>query len=206
MKEQKQSGVPEQKAGSSSDTEACTECENAEAAKAFYQTVRARLLHVNNWQKLAGAATAAFQLTDALGGHVNRPVQEGDYLKIDVPGPGSTLGDGFDWVQVEHISEDSSEALQQIVLQVRPAPNPTKTGADVAHFFGPEATSRFVVSRQGNVVTAGVHGRNEKPNTGGENLLDKVRHSAIATSAIAALAKLQWHSLVKGLVKKDELD
>ena len=61
----------------------------------------------------------------------------------------------------------------------------------------------FVVKREQATVTAGVYGRNEKPNTKAETIVDKARNTTIATGAITGLAKLQWKSLVNGLVKKD---
>jgi hypothetical protein len=71
----------------------------------------------------------------------------------------------------------------------------------VAHFFTEEATSNFMVKRVGNKVSAEVHGRNEKPNTEAEKLVDKARNTAVATGAVTGFAKLQWKSLVNGLIK-----
>ena len=129
-------------------------------------------------------------------------VQKGDHFKIDVPGPGSLTGDGYDWVQVEAIEEKEDKNQQNIALLVRPATNPGNDHKDVAHFFSDEATSCFMVKRENDTVTAGVYGRNEKPNTAAETLVDKARNTAIATGAITGFAKLQWKSSVNGLVKK----
>lgn len=204
MNDTKQDAViPAQQAGASSDTDAIATFDSTEQAKAFYEIAKGRLLQVNNWQLWAGAATANFQLTDAAGNDVDRTVQEGDHFKIDIPGPGLVTGDGFDWVQVETIEEKASDAGAQIAIQVRPATNPNNDRQDVAHFFSDEASSCFIVKRDGTTVTAAVHGRNEKPNTSAEKLVDKARNAAIATGAVAAGAKLQWKSLVNGLVHKD---
>jgi hypothetical protein len=48
-----------------------------------------------------------------------------------------------------------------------------------------------------------VYGRNEKPNTKAETAVDKARNTAVATGAISGFAKLQWKSLVNGLVNKE---
>jgi hypothetical protein len=45
-----------------------------------------------------------------------------------------------------------------------------------------------------------VYGRNEKPNLDTEKLADKLRNAAVAAGAITAFSKLQWKSLVNGLV------
>lgn len=194
--------IPEQEEGASSDTVASVTLATSDKATTFFETVKKRLLQVNDWQKWAGAATAHFQLTDAAGNSVNRIVQQGDHFKIDIPGPGTVTGDGFDWVQVEKIEETAADNMQQIVIQVRPATNPANDRPDVAHFFSDAASSSFIVKRDGAVVTAGVHGRNEKPNVAAEALLDKARNAAVATGAVTAFAKLQWRSLVDGLVKQ----
>lgn len=195
--------VPPQQEGTSSDTEAVQKFETMEAARKCYEVAKQRLLHVNNWQKWAGAATANFQLTDANGNHVNRSVEEGDYFKIDIPGLGPLTGEGYDWVRVEKIVENRSEDSERVVIQVRPASNPNNERKDVAHFFSDSASSSFIVKRDGKTVTAHVHGRNEKPNTNTETLVDKVRNAAVATGAVAAFSKLQWKNLVNGLIKSD---
>jgi hypothetical protein len=196
--------VPAQQEGTSSDTEAVQNFETIEAATKFYEVAKQRLLNVNNWQKWAGAATAHFQLTDADGNHVDRSVEEGDYFKIDIPGLGPLTGESYDWVQVEKIAESHSDDSERIVIQVRPASNPNNERKDVAHFFSDSASSSFIVKRDGKTVTAHVHGRNEKPNTNAETLVDNMRNAAVATGAVAAFSKLQWKSLVNGLVKCED--
>jgi hypothetical protein len=196
--------IPPQQSGGSSDTDATARFDSTEKAKAFYNVVKQRLLQVNNWQHWAGAATAQFQLTDAQGADVERTVQEGDHFKIDIPGPGPITGDGYDWVQVETVKEEAFNDSEEIAIQVRPATNPNNDRHDVAHFFSDDASSCFIVKREGNTVTAAVHGRNEKPNTkNAEMVVDKARNAAVATGAITAFSKLQWKSLVTGLVKQE---
>lgn len=195
--------IPAQQTGASSDTDATATFDSIEKAKEFYETAKQRLIQVNNWQKWAGPATAHFQLTDAAGNDVDRTVQENDHFKIDIPGPGSVTGDGFDWVQLEKIEETAAGEKEQISIQVRPATNPNNNRQDIAHFFGEEASSCFIVKRDGNTVTAAVHGRNEKPNMDAEKLVDKARNAAVATGAVAAGSKLQWKSLVNGLVRNE---
>ncbi|RYY39322.1 MAG: hypothetical protein EOO08_10775 [Chitinophagaceae bacterium] len=192
--------MPQQEAGGQSNTEARRSLVDDAAAQSFYERVRQRLLHVNGWQALAGAGTAAFQLTDAQGNDAHRPVQTGDHFKIDIPGPGSDTGDGFDWVRVEAVEEGESEGCPYTAIRVRPATNPNNERNDVAHFFSEEATSNFIVRREGNTVIAAVHGRNEKPNAAAETLIGKVRNFLFGSGAIAGGSKLQWNALVDGLV------
>ncbi|RYZ21352.1 MAG: hypothetical protein EOO16_13350 [Chitinophagaceae bacterium] len=196
--------IPQQEGGGQSNTDARRELGSAEAAAAFYEEVRERLLNVNGWQLLAGEAAARFQLTDARGLEVDRAVQPGDHFKIAIPGPGNASGDGFDWVQVEAVEAGEEEGCPFTLVRVRPATNPTNELPDVAHFFSDDATSNFIVRREGNTVIAAVHGRNEKPNAGAEKLIDKARNVAVGSGAIVGASKLQWKALVEGLVADKE--
>ena len=196
--------IPEQQSGVKTNTESSVELASTEEAKFFYEKVKQRLLQVNEWHHWAGSLTANFQLTDKDGKELDRPAQKDDHFKIDIPGPGPATGDGYDWVQVEAIEESEKNEEQSIAMRVRPATNPNNNRKDVAHFFSDEATSCFVVKREGNTVTAAVYGRNEKPNTNTETTGDKARNAAIATGAITGFSKLQWKSLLNGLVKKED--
>lgn len=199
---EKPSLVPSNETGAQSDTEHSTTFSSVQEAKNFFVIAKQRLLDVNSWHLLCGAASAVFILTDANGNEVKRPAQHGDHFKIDIPGPGAAAGKGYDWVQIEAIEHMASENEEKVSLRVRPADNPNQHSKDVAHFFSEEATSTFTVKRNGNTVTASVHGRNEKPNTKAANMIDKVRNTVIAAGAVLGLNKPQWKSLVKGLLKK----
>jgi hypothetical protein len=195
--------IPSQDSGIQTNTESSEELATEKEAKEFYVTVCKRLMDINNWQQYAGKATASFQLTDNSGNEVKRDPQKGDHLKIDIPGPGSMSGEGFDWVQIEAIEKDHDENTQCTAIRVRPATSPLNEKEDVAHFFSDDTTSTFMVRQEGKKVIAGVYGRNEKPNTNTETTIDKIRNTAIATGAITGFSKIQWKSLVNGLVKKE---
>jgi hypothetical protein len=189
--------IPENEVGIQTNTESSAEFDTIEKADSFFNIVKSRLMHVNQWHNLAGKATADFKVTDEKGNEVERAVKQGDYLKINIHAPGLISGEGFDWVKVEAIEERDDFSA----ILVRPAPNPQNTQQDVAHFFDESATSSFVVKKEGNKVIAGIYGRNEKPNTGIENTRDKIRNAAIATGAIAGFSKIQWKSLVNGFIE-----
>jgi hypothetical protein len=201
MSNKAENTVPEQHEGAETNTESVETFGNVEEAKAFYQVVRNRLVNVNAWHDYAGTGTADFQLTDASGNEVMRTAQKGDHFKIDIPGPGSVTGEGYDWVQIEEIVEERDEQSDSIAIRVRPASNPRNEKSDVAHFFTNAATSNFIVKREGTKVSAAVRGRNEKPNTEAEAVIDKARNTAVATGAITGFSNYQWKSLVTGLLK-----
>ncbi len=89
-------------------------------------------------------------------------------------------------------------------LLVRPSPDPQNSGHTTAHFFKEDATSTFMVRRDGNTITAEVHGRNETPNTDVNHFLDSVRNIIMSIGAILGFSKLQWKSLVQGLISLPE--
>ncbi len=192
--------VPEQNVGAESNTEARKAFSTIDEARRAFTRTKQRLLTPNLWQQYAGSATAKFILCDAAGVEVDRTPEVGDHFKIDIPGPGPLTGDGFDWVKVEAIEDEGGSEEECAAIRVRPTTNPQNQKADVAHFFSDEATSNFIVQRRGTEVIAAVLGRNEKPNTGAEKIIDKARNTAVATGAVTAFSKLQWKSLVNGLL------
>ncbi len=131
--------------------------------------------------------------------------QPGDYIRIGLPAPGSPAGEGYDWVRVELVEtlDDPAGEHEHFALRVRLSDNPRNNRDDVAHFYTDAATSTFLVERNGHVVTAGVHGRNEVPNVEqAESLVDKARNTLVALPALAGLAKMQWTSLIQGVLGK----
>jgi hypothetical protein len=196
--------IPEQQTGGESNTMAEVVLNNEQEANHFFSVACQRLMNVNEWHDLAGAASANFILCDAIGNEMKRTAQKGDFIKIDIPGPGTVSGEGYDWVQIEAIEKVQNPEEESLLMRVRPASNPLNEKGDTAHFFTEEATSNFVVRRQGLTIKAEVHGRNEKPNISAETVVDKARNAAVATGAITVFSKLQWKSLVNGLVQLDQ--
>jgi len=181
-----------------------TGLKNDNEARNFYDAAKEKLLNVNNWHRIAGIVSARFQVTDPGGNEVNRNVQKGDFIRIDIPGPGSKEGHGFDWVKVEELKEVSEDSIQSIGFRVRPSENPNADEKNIAHFYDDSATSNFIVTREGSKVSASIIDRNLKPNNDTESLADKLRHTAVGMSAIAAFSKIQWENLAKGLIERKE--
>jgi hypothetical protein len=194
--------VPGQYTGQEIETESSIDLKNEKEAQIFYEVAKARLLNVNNWHSVAGIVSGHFQLTNAQGEKLNRNVEIGDYFRIDIPGPGSSEGDGYDWVYVEDLKEVAEENVQSIGFRVRPSENPLGEKNEVAHFYTDDATSNFMVTREGNTVTAIIIDRNLKPNDESESIADKIRHVAVGIGAIGLFSKIQWKNLADGLVKE----
>lgn len=173
----------------------------SEQACEFYEVAKERLLDVNHWANTSNLPSATFELCDSTGSRVHRHAKLGDYFKINIPGPGSSKGDGFDWVKAELIHEEQVNGADILSLRVRPAANPTTPDAEVAHFFSDKSTSTFQIKRIGKEVLAEVHGRNEVPNTHTGDFIDNARNTLIGIGATIGVAVPQWKGLVAGLVK-----
>ncbi len=194
--------IPDQYTGKEIEAEASAELKDSNDAVIFYDAAKDRLLYVNKWHHWAGIISARFQAVNKDGKEVDRNVQKGDYIRVDIPGPGSKEGDGYDWVMIEELKEVSGGDIQSIGFCVRPAANPSGDKKHIAHFYDDSATSNFIVTREGTKVTASIIDRNTKPNDDTESMMDDIRHTVVGLSAIASFSKIQWQSLANGLVER----
>jgi len=203
MEEKNYTGIiPEQEDGREISVKSEVETGDLQKAKALFDLAKNRLLDVNHWQELTGKLLADFQLTDHTGQHVEGLVREGLYYKIDIPGPGSSAGAGYDWTKVEKIDIYSSTDVDSIGIRVRPTSNPASGDESIAHFYDKDSTSTFTLTRENTKVTAAIYDRNTKTNQDTEKLTDKVRNTAIGGAGIVSFSKIQWKSLTDGLLKQ----
>jgi hypothetical protein len=202
----KETPVPANVVGKPTDLHATHTFSSASDAVTAFNLGAKNLLDPSGWHKLAGWASAHFTLVAPDGWPVERPAMEGDYLKIDVPGPGPAAGDGYDWVKVEWLEEDRdpSAGIERIGIQLRPCPEPGAKRSDTAHFFRDSATSTIIIERSGDRVAVLYHGRNEVPNNATDHTLDNIRNTVIATGAMVSFSEAQWGALIKGLLGKDK--
>lgn len=194
--------VPEQQSGKAIDAESSIDLAATEDATSFFEQVKDRLQNVNQWKEVAGTLSATFQLVDANGMEVKRKAQKGDYFKIDIPGPGTESGEGYDWVQIEEVESTSAPDSERFAFRVRPTDNPQNRKQDVAHFYSRDSTSSFVVERNRNKITASVHDRNTKPNTEATTAIDKIRDAVVGAAGVISFSKIQWKNLTDGLVRR----
>ncbi|MEJ2903572.1 hypothetical protein [Pedobacter panaciterrae] len=194
------SHVPEQQNGTEMNAVEKVELASVAEAVDFFKIVKERLLDINQWAKIAGTEMSNFYLTDSSGHQVSRFAIDGDHIKIDIPGPGTVAGKGYDWVRIEQIITEELDGAEVLSITVRPSANPLNDKEDTAHFLTDEATSTFQVKRMGNTVSAEEHGRNEMPNTGTDNTLDNIRNVFVGWGAKIGLSYPQWKALVKGLL------
>jgi len=194
--------VPPQFKGQEIEVDAVQDLKTESEAQRLYDIAKKKLLNVNNWNRIAGAVTARFLIIDKKGNEVDREVQKGDYLRIDIPGPGTKEGGGFDWVLVEELNEIRQPSVQSVGFRVRPNENPFGQRNETAHFYSKEATSSFIIIREKTKIIAWIIDRNLRPNTEQESLADKIRDVAVGISAIAGFSKVQWQGLANALIEK----
>ena len=195
--------IPEQHSGVKHDTVSEVVLETEQLAKEHFELVKKRFLDVNSWEMFAGEEKASFSVRDQEGKLILEPPKVGNYFRIQIPGLHNASGDGFDWVIVEEMEEESSPHVESIFLRVRPSEDPTENSTTTTHFFCEKATSNFIIKREHNKVSAEVHGRNEEPNTEEVSTIEKVRNFLVAVGGIIGGSKFQWKSLTEGLIKNE---
>lgn len=197
--------VPAQETGKHNDLYYTEHCSDREKAVKCFARAYKRLLNPRVWQKLCGSLSADFKLVEKEGDDPHRLAREGDYYRIDIPGPGPTLGDGYDWVVVDAIEEQLSPdgEEEEAGMRLRPCKNPESHKNDIAHFFKDYATSTFYLVRKSNTVTASYHGRNEEPNTDTSSKLDNVRNAVVTSGAMAGMSEVQWMTLIRELLQAE---
>ena len=141
--------IPPQEKGSHSGATAERQANSLQEARQLYAAAKQRLLDINRWHEYSGKPTATFQLTDNNGKEITGPSKPGNLIRIDLPGPGPQKGDGYDWVYIEDIQEENSAEEDFFGIRVRPVAAPVSDESASSHFYTPDATSSFVVKRQG---------------------------------------------------------
>ncbi|MDR3678664.1 MAG: hypothetical protein P4L41_01785 [Flavipsychrobacter sp.] len=195
--------IPEQVTGKRTDLDASVLLPNREEAIDCFKRAYKRLQNPGIWHELCGTLSAHFTLTDEGGNEVKRLADLYDAIKIDIPGPGTIAGGGYDWVTIEAVQENVNvnASSESFAMRLRASPEPGKK--EVAHFFSNKATSTFIVERKGNTVIASYHGRNEVPNIDTPSMLDTIRNAVIAAGAFALLSEAQWSALMKALLQPE---
>ncbi|WP_336961926.1 hypothetical protein [Chryseobacterium contaminans] len=201
MKPKQIKGVPEQKSGGFHDTETYMKFEKA-VISVKYETLKKRFFSVNDWKSYCGEAFAAFKLYTPNGNPTEREPQKGDFVRINIPGPGETEAKGYDWVEIIDICYYEDAHSESITMTCRPSQNPTGTSSHIAHFYSSKATSTFMVQKYSTHLKAAVYGRNESPNYNA-NFIDILRNVAVAIGGMLGIAKIQWRQLTNGLLDFD---
>lgn len=140
--------IPKQRLGSKLDLSSEKSFDTLLEAQAFFELTKQRLMNVNHWDEICKAPSSVFRLMNSKGQEIAGSVKESDFIRINIPGPGSKVGDGYDWVRVETITEQQLADEEILSITVRPSHHPLKRFNETAHFFKAEATSTFQVKKK----------------------------------------------------------
>ncbi|MDR2235032.1 MAG: hypothetical protein LBE92_02825 [Chryseobacterium sp.] len=195
-------GVPRQHSGGFHDTESRKNYEEALLPLKF-EILKKRFFSVTQWKSYCGDAFADFKLYDAEGKKADREPQKGDYMRIDIPGPGETEAKGYDWVEVTDICYEQDTFTESVRMTCRPSGDPqNKKSRHIAHFYSSRATSTFMISRTSGSLKAAVYGRNETPNFKA-GFIDILRNLMVAAGGMMGVSKIQWKQLADGFLDFD---
>ncbi|MGE4514814.1 MAG: hypothetical protein AB7E26_13530 [Chryseobacterium sp.] len=198
MKPKNIQGIPHQKSGGFHDTESIRQY-NINEIDAKFSILKERLLSINKWKKYCGKTSSEFRHFSKSGEPIDRIPQMGDLIRIGIPGPGSKEANGYDWVKITNIMHRKRDQYESYLILCRPTKVPGQHARHIAHFYSHSATSAFMIEKDGNMLKAGIYGRNEKPNFNA-TFIDKIRNLIIALGGIFGFSKIQWKVLTEGLL------
>src|SRR5690606_651289 len=191
--------IPEQIEGKAFDYFKSVDFSTATEANQLFEKAKIRLLDVNHWDDTTGTPSATFKIKDEHGLELDRLVQQGDYIQIDIPGPGLPSSEGYDWVRVESIHEESTPNTRKISITLTPSHDPTRENTDTAHFFKRLATSSILIEQKNKHIFLHYAGRNEVINTDDSSLMDNFRNFMVGLGAKMGASFPQWKALIEGL-------
>lgn len=196
--------VPKQKKGNHTGAKTTLKTPNRDEASILFEAAKQRLLNINYWHIISGKGSTEFKLTDKYGNPLKSKMPRiGNLIRIKLKAPQNKSGGGYDWVRIEAFkhTKDHLKDEEQYGFRVRPVQNPFNKNSESAHFYTSDASSTFLLKRQGAILSAMEIGRNEIPNSSPESFLNKIRNIAVAIAAMAGLAHPQWKGLVTGILK-----
>lgn len=195
-------GIPKQIDGAFHDTESQKDYEIPGLAAKDFIVLKERLLSINNWKDYCGKASADFKVFTSEGEFSHRNPKTGDYIRIDIPGPGDFKSKGYDWVEITEMSDKyvDNDELESFLIISKPSRSPKSEDGQIAHFYSQESTASFRIARCTNFIRIGIYGRNEKPNFRKKNILNKIRNFLISFGGFSQLTKIEWKCVAESLI------
>ncbi len=200
----KKGNIPEQYRGKQLDIQQGQGYSSPEVAERAFLHIRMMLLDINHWHEVAGSLSAKFVHVNSFGEAIEQEPRVGDFIMIDIPGPGPVSGQGYDWVRITEIDDRPAEGFLQLTLHPCAAPMNASGDTSAAHFFRSFASSSFVIKKEGLEVHVFYYGRNEEINLDNENFIDNVRNGLVGMGAKIGFSYPQWKAIVSGLLEQSE--
>jgi hypothetical protein len=196
--------LPTQYKGKEIIAESEQTCASEAAADTLFRKALRKLKDVNNWHKFVTKPFAVFRLTSADGTALSAPSPEpGMRFKIDISGPGSDAGDGYDWAEVKSVEDFHHQHYEGCCITVCPTDNPLSSKHNTAHFYDETSSSTFIVAKckTKNSVCALVVDRNIEVNHDNDSVVDSVRNNIVGVMGKIAFSKMQWELLANALLQ-----
>jgi len=163
-----------------------------EHASELFSKAANRLLNISEWHTLPCSLLRALKLTDDSGLEVvDRQVREKDYFVVN---PESRERE---WVKVEkvYLQRDPSGSREVVTLRARPSAQPFSNDGELAR-----PSNTFKVTRDGLNVTVSVYGQNEEHELRRSSNDTEHARPDPTVGAIPGIARVQWRSLVNGIL------
>jgi hypothetical protein len=136
--------IPENVKGKKNDLFESLHVQTEEQAQNIFQQAINRMSNPFRWHELTDLPAKFLPATDAEI-DLAHPLQEGNFFRIEIPGPGTNNGSGYDWVRVEAVEDKRNPQadLESFGMTFRACSNPFNGSMVTAHFFKSLATSSF---------------------------------------------------------------
>lgn len=193
-------GVPEQFEGSFHDTESQKNIIVPAVLDNKFNILKQRFYSINNWKDYTGTGFADFELFNSLGIYAHRDPRVGDFIRINIPGPGNVGSKGYDWVRIDEIIVTSDAEKEMHLINCRPSASPKGNPNHIEHFYSESATSTFIIEKGIDYIKVGIYGRNEIPNKKNNGILSKIRNFLVTFGGFLKLTKIQWKTLADGML------
>ena len=188
-----ESEILKQRAAASLSVESSVIALSVEQACELFNKAAHRLLNVSKWHTLPCSLLTALKLTDNRGLEVmDRDVRENDYFVVH---PENGKGE---WVKVEKIvlQRDPAGPREVVTVRARPISHPFNNEGESVH-----PSNTFKITRNGCNITASVYGQNKEDDPSRLLSTDNdVARPDSTVGAIPGVARVQWRSLVNGIL------
>src|SRR5687767_10440010 len=117
---EKSKTIPAQEKASNLGVEEHLKYETHREALSYYEIFKQRFLHVNSWRRYTGQTGIKFELAGIDGNLVeNEDSKEGYLIRIGIPGSGPKVGMVYDWVRIEHITDEYDSMKDESIFSMR---------------------------------------------------------------------------------------
>ncbi len=193
--------IPQNLKGNSHDVVSMKCVDTLESADSYFKTVVERLISVKDWCSYSDKVKTKFVIINSDTAQETNEFDTGNMIRIEIPGPGTASGKGYDWTKIIDITTNKDDAeLPFFAMTLKPCSPPNANNEVIAHFYKEKSSNTFVIRRIGDCIYAEVHGRNETINISDVPLLDSIRNIGINMGTKIGLGGLNWLALTEGLL------